>query len=266
MTKSLVQRQFGPNAARYRASRVHAEGASLARLVELTRPQPGWEVLDVATGAGHTAAAFAPHVKRVVASDITREMLREAQALARDRGLGNVEFREADAENLAFPDDSFDLVTCRIAPHHFGNVPRFVAEARRVLKPGALFALVDNVAPDAATNPEFPAPALAAAAEEYDRLEKLRDPSHVKALTSAEWRDVFARAGLAIAHDELLPKAMTFAAWCERMSVPAGTQAALRAGIAAASPALRAFFNPREEDGALVLDFMEIMLIGRKPA
>jgi len=70
-----VQTQFGANAEKYATSAVHAKGASLARLVELTAPQPDWRVLDVATAAGHTAFAFAPHVEWITAVDITPEML-----------------------------------------------------------------------------------------------------------------------------------------------------------------------------------------------
>ena len=79
--KSLAQQRFGRAAADYATSEVHAKGASLTRLVELTEPKPHWRVLDVATGAGHTALAFAPHVAKVTATDITEEMLgRDAQA------------------------------------------------------------------------------------------------------------------------------------------------------------------------------------------
>jgi ubiquinone/menaquinone biosynthesis C-methylase UbiE len=136
VTKSLVQRQFGAHAAAYSTSTVHAKGASLARLIELTKPHKTWRALDVATGAGHTAAAFAPHVASVIASDLTEEMLAEAAALAASKGFANMTTARADAEALPFADASFELVTCRIAPHHFPDVPTFVAEARRVLVPG----------------------------------------------------------------------------------------------------------------------------------
>ena len=119
MSSSLVQKQFGAAAADYAASAVHASGPSLGRLVALVDPQPDWHVLDVATGAGHTALTFAPLVARVVASDITGEMLAEATKLARARGLANVETAHAEAGSLPFPDASFDLVTCRLAAHHF---------------------------------------------------------------------------------------------------------------------------------------------------
>src|SRR5690349_15077467 len=109
--KETVRRQYGAHAGAYVTSAVHAHGASLARLVELTRPQPDWIVLDVATGGGHTALAFAPHVRKVVATDLTPEMLAAAEPFVRERGVANVAFRVADAENLPFGEGEFDLVT-----------------------------------------------------------------------------------------------------------------------------------------------------------
>src|SRR5262245_16989014 len=91
MAKSLVQQQFGAHAAAYATSAVHAKGASLGRLVELVQPQRDWQVLDIATGAGHTAAAFAAHVARVIASDITDEMLEETKKLAAAKGFHNLD-------------------------------------------------------------------------------------------------------------------------------------------------------------------------------
>ena len=176
MNKSLVQQQFGAHAAAYVTSSVHAKGASLGRLVELVRPQPTWQALDVATGAGHTAAAFAPHVGRVIASDLTEEMLQEAAKLAKAKGLANMETARADAEALPFEDARFDLVTCRIAPHHFPDIPSFVAEVCRSLKAGGTFALVDNIAPDAESTPGFSSAELRDAALTYNAFEKIRDP------------------------------------------------------------------------------------------
>ncbi len=153
MASTLVQQKFGAAAADYAASAVHAKGASLARLVELVAPQPDWRVLDVATGAGHTAIALAPHVAHVVASDITDEMLAQAGKMAADKGLANLETARADAGALPFADQSFDLVTCRLAAHHFPDPAAFVGEAWRVLKPGGTLALVDNIRPDADSLP-----------------------------------------------------------------------------------------------------------------
>jgi ubiquinone/menaquinone biosynthesis C-methylase UbiE len=264
MTKSLVQQQFGAHAAAYATSPVHAKGASLGRLVELVKPQRDWQALDIATGAGHTAAAFAPHVAHVIASDITEEMLDEAKKLAAAKGLRNMEAAAADAEALPFPDARFDLVTCRIAAHHFPDVARFVAEVKRVLKPGGTFALVDNISPDALSTPGFSEAELGDAAAAYNAFEKLRDKSHGRCLSLAEWRAVIAAAGLDVLHQEVLPKSMEFAPWAARMEVDAATTARLRAMLEEGTPALKAFLKPRTDAGALWFDLDEAIVVARK--
>ena len=125
MSKTLVQEQFGKNAAGYLTSTPHALGKSLERLVALTSPQKTWRALDIATGGGHVAYTFAPHVERMWATDITQEMLDLVKAEAAKRGLANLRTTYAKAEALPFEDASFDLVTCRIAPHHFDSIPAF---------------------------------------------------------------------------------------------------------------------------------------------
>jgi SAM-dependent methyltransferase len=265
MNKSLVQEQFGTHAAAYVSSAVHAKGASLARLVELVRPQKHWQVLDVATGAGHTALAFAPHVASVIASDLTPEMLKEAAKLACDKGIGNIETALADAEALPFEDARFDLVTCRIAPHHFPDIPRFVSEVERVLKPGGTFALADNIEPDAESTPGFVPIELRDAALIYNTFERLRDPSHSRCLGLTEWSDLIEDAGLTVVHKERAPKEMEFGPWATRMGCSAPTVARLRSILLEASPALKAFLKPRSEGGVLLFTLDEAVIIARKP-
>jgi ubiquinone/menaquinone biosynthesis C-methylase UbiE len=266
MTKSLVQQQFGTHAAAYATSSVHAKGASLGRLVELVQPQRHWQMLDIATGAGHTAAAFAPHVERVIATDITAEMLAEARKLAAAKGFANMEVAAADAEALPFEDERFDLVACRIAAHHFPDVQLFVREVKRVLKPGGTFALVDNIAPDAGSTPGFGDADLRDAALTYNAFEKLRDPSHGRCLSLTEWSVIIADAGLDLEHSERLPKDMEFAPWAERMAVDAAAVARLGAMLTEGSPALQAFLKPRLEAGRLWFTLDEAILIARNRA
>jgi ubiquinone/menaquinone biosynthesis C-methylase UbiE len=265
MNKSLVQQQFGAHAATYATSTVHAKGASLARLVELVRPERHWHALDIATGAGHTAAAFAPHVAHVIASDITAEMLDEARKLAASKGYANMETATADAQALPFPDAQFDLVTSRIAPHHFPDVGAFVREVERVLKPGGSFALVDNIAADAESTPGFSDGDLAQAAVAYNAFEKLRDPSHGRCLGMAEWSDVISATGLQVTHKERLPKDMEFDPWAVRLGADAPTVEALRATLSGAEGALAAFLKPRMGGSALWFTLDEAILIARKP-
>jgi SAM-dependent methyltransferase len=261
MNKSLVQQQFGAHAASYATSTVHAKGASLPRLVELVKPQPSWQALDIATGAGHTAAAFAPHVAHVIASDLTEEMLQESAKLAAAKHFANMETARADAEALPFEDARFDLVTCRIAAHHFPDVPTFVAEVWRVLKA----ALVDNISPDLESTPGFAGPELRDASLTYNAFEKIRDPSHGRCLGMSEWAEVLGDTGFAIQHGERIPKDMEFDSWAVRMGCDATTIERLRTMLTDAAPALKAFLRPRIDDGKLWFTLDEAIIIAGKP-
>ncbi|MBN1250486.1 MAG: methyltransferase domain-containing protein, partial [Anaerolineae bacterium] len=165
--QNLAQLRFGQFAQAYVTSAPHARGIDLDWLLDLAQPQPDWVMLDVATGGGHTALKFAPHVAHVTASDLTQRMLEAAEAHIRAQGIANVSFRQAAAEGLPFEDGSFDLVTCRIAPHHFEDAARFVEEAARVLKGGGVLLVQDHLVPED--------PLIARYTEAF---EKLRDPSH----------------------------------------------------------------------------------------
>jgi SAM-dependent methyltransferase len=264
MNKSLVQDQFGAHAAAYVTSTVHAKGASLGRLVELVQPEKHWHALDVATGAGHTALAFAPHVASVIASDLTQPMLNEAVKLAAAKGIANLETALADAEALPFEDARFDLVTCRIAPHHFPDIPTFVAEVERVLKPGGTFALADNIEPDAESTPGFVPIELRDAALIYNTFERMRDPSHSRCLGMTEWGELIEDAGLRIVHKERAPKEMEFEPWATRMGCSGPTLERLRSILQEASPALKAFLKPRSEGDVLFFTLDEAIIIARK--
>ncbi len=260
---SLAQERFGAFAQSYATSRPHATGDSLRRLVELLAPQPGWLALDIATGAGHMAMALAPHVGDVIASDPTLPMLAVARGLAGERGIANIHFAGLRAEQLPFADASFDVVTCRIAPHHFADVRKFVTEAARVLRPSGQFGLVDNVSPDASTT-AGDAAALAAAADEYNDFERLRDPSHMRCLTLAEWRGLIATAGLAEIQAELIEKAMVFGPWADQQQVDDTTRAELRARLLGGSPTFRAFTRAEHRPSDLGFTLTEGIIVARK--
>ncbi len=259
MSSDLVGQQFGANAEKYATSPVHAKGASLARLVEVLPLDPSWRALDIATAAGHTAFAIAPHVQHVVASDITPEMLDVARRQAAERSITNVSFELADAEQLQFEDSSFDLVTCRIAPHHFSRPDRFVAETARVIKPGGYVAMVDNVVPSDAVVADF-----------ANQWEAKRDPSHVRCLAVDEWLDLFVDSGLEMVHSELLAKEMGFNWWADNMAVTESTRVELLAELGAASPEIKAFLRPVPETPldatTAAFHLTEVVLVGRKPS
>lgn len=248
---SLVQKKFGEAAADYAASAVHATGPSLARLLELVETEPTWRVLDIATGAGHTALAFAPHVAKVTASDITPEMLQEARRLAHERGVRNVVTARASADDLPFPDTSFNLVTCRLAAHHFPDPAAFVREAARVLIPGGSFALVDNISPDDAD-----------LALGYNAFEKLRDPSHGRCLTLGEWHALMREAGLTPVTSEVIDQDIPFDPWVQRIRCSAATVTRLKDMLE--TEPLRVYLRPRETHDGLTFSLREAIIVAQK--
>jgi ubiquinone/menaquinone biosynthesis C-methylase UbiE len=243
MTLSLSQEHFGATAKDYLTSKPHALGKSLERMVALAQPQPGWHMLDVATGAGHVAYAFAPHVARVWATDITDEMMAIVREEIAARGLANVRVAHAKAESLPFEDGSFDLVTCRVAPHHFDSIPRFLDEVRRVLKPGGRFALVDNVVPAGSVG-DF-----------VNAFERFRDPSHLRAWTVEEWREALTQHGLTVVHEETIDKQMDFASWAQRHDPV--MQALLISMLREQTPAVQAFMAPQVDNGPITFTLRE---------
>jgi ubiquinone/menaquinone biosynthesis C-methylase UbiE len=253
--RDLVKRQFGAHAERYVASVHHATGESLDRLLALVSPRPEWRALDVATGGGHTALALAPLVREVIATDITPKMLEAAEKFLLSRGVTNARFREADATALPFGAAEFDLVTCRIAPHHFSDCARFVREMARVLKPGGIAVVIDNVVPEDREAAEF-----------INRFESVRDPSHNRAYSEREWAEFYRAAGFEILALERFRKARDFGVWTSMMSVSEETNAALREMLRVAPAAAREALAPEERDGALVFHLDEVLISGSAPA
>lgn len=239
--KERVRAIFGRSAEEYVSSPTHAAGADLGRLVELAEPRPDDVALDISTGGGHTALAVAPRVARVVASDLTPRMLAAARAFLDSRGVANAEYVIADAERLPFLDESFTLVTVRIAPHHYADIHAAVREMARVLVPGGRLVLIDNVAPEDAVLDEL-----------VNRWEKVRDPSHVRAYRVSEWGTFLAEAGLRVTTIETARKTHPFAAWVERTHMPEEARVALEAEMLAAPGAAQQHFDLRQEEGRLV--------------
>ena len=227
-----VAAQFGAAANAYTVSLTHSDPAALAHVIELASPKPTDVALDIATGAGHTALALAPHVAQVVAYDLTEPMLAETARNAAARGLKNVTTRQGAAESLPFPDASFDIVTVRQAPHHFADVRAAVRQMARVARPGARVIILDSTAPE-----------NDALADEWNQLEKLRDPSHVQNYRPSEWREFVAAAGLKVFGEEVGAASekggpMDFAAWIRRINTPPDAAAEVERLFRTASPAL----------------------------
>lgn len=253
--KAQAQQRFGQYAQGYVNSKSHASGDDLARLLELAAPQPDWVALDVATGGGHTALKFSPLVGLVVACDLTPKMLQAARAFITKQAAANVTYAAGDAEQLPFASHSFDLVTCRIAPHHFPDCFRFVQECARVLKPGGRLLIEDNTVPDDER-----------AARYVDAFERLRDPSHHRLYAPYEWQGMFLDAGLTLEQSEVFSKPGTeLLDWAQRQGCSDFVIERLQVMLAQAPEAVRVWLNPRcAATPDATFDHHYALVLGRK--
>jgi ubiquinone/menaquinone biosynthesis C-methylase UbiE len=254
--KKHVNERFSQYAAHYVTSATHSKGHDLDRLLEVVAPQPDWIALDVATGGGHTALKFAPHVHTMVASDFAKPMLAEAQAFIRAQGIQNVIYAEADAEKLPFTDHTFDLVTCRVAAHHFPDAFAFVRESARVLKPGGVLAIQDHLIPDDKADADY-----------IEAFETLRDPSHHRAFNEYEWRGMLLDAELEVEHVERLARNAKMLPWAQRQGCTPEVIERLHVMMVQASDAVKAWHNMAcvGTDDA-TFDHVYVLITGRKRA
>ena len=245
-----MQEQFGAVALAYVTSPGHAGGEDLARLVAWGRALAPNCVLDVATGGGHTALALAGVAPRVTAYDVTEPMLRAARGLVRERGA-TATFVTGDVEALPFREGAFDLVTCRIAAHHFADVAAAVREIRRVLRSGGSLLLQDILGHDDAEAAAF-----------VTEVERRRDPSHVRAYRAVEWKAFLRAAGLTVMDTAVIAKGRPWDEWTARTRMTPESRRELEAFVRAAPERCRAAFDFRLVDGR-VESFTDRMLLVR---
>lgn len=253
-----TREQFAKSAEAYRDSEIHARGDDLAVMVDwATRAFGGLDgraVLDVATGAGHTALAFARAGAVVAALDVTPAMLDVAADLvATELSAGTVAFHLGRAESLPFENATFDVVACRIAGHHFEAPRTFLAEAARVLRRDGRLLLVDNIAPEAAPWDEA-----------MNHIERLRDPSHVRAYTVRHWIVCVTEAGLAPERLDRWHRSKDFRNWVERSRTPPEVVRELQAYILDLPEAAQRYFLVAAAGGQVQRLAHEAMLLAAR--
>lgn len=196
---ALIRDQFTRQATVFNTAAPIANADALRMIVEAASPGPDDTVLDIACGGGLVAGAFAPHVRHATGIDVTPAMLDRARKSAAEKGLTNVSWDQGDVTTLPYPDGNFTIVATRFSFHHFVDPLKVLREMVRVCAPGGRIVVVDSC-PSEDKNK----------AAAFNRLEKLRDPSHTRALPLSEMKSLFAAAGLgepAVAFTELRDEA-----------------------------------------------------------
>ena len=243
--EGVVTDQYGSRAHAYVTSAVHASGEDLDQVEALARRMPEARALDLGCGGGHVAYRMALHVASVTAYDLTPAMLEVVAAEAAARGL-RIQTRQGAAETLPFADASFDLVVSRFSAHHWRDLDAALREVRRVLAPGGRALFMDSVSPGT--------PLLDTLLQ---ATELLRDPSHGRNYSPAEWHAALARAGLHPGSTIARRLRLHFATWVARMDTPPVHVAAIRSLQDSASATARAHFGI-EADESFWLDLLAI--------
>jgi ubiquinone/menaquinone biosynthesis C-methylase UbiE len=246
--------QFDRQSDRYGKSHILADTQDVALGLQAVAVPAGGTALDVATGGGHTALWLARQGWKVTAGDIAPRMLENARKLCAEAGVA-IETRLFPAEEMPFTGSSFDLVTVRVAPHHFSSPGKFVQETVRVLKPGGHFLLIDGSVPD--DDPET---------EEWlHRVEKWRDPSHGRFLSRKAWQDLADEAGLRIVRSELQSRQQPDLNWYfETAATPEENRVKVLEAVAKASEHVRAALRLGSEEGKIVWWWPMLALLARK--
>jgi ubiquinone/menaquinone biosynthesis C-methylase UbiE len=234
--------QFDRQSNRYGKSHILADTQDVALALQAVAVPAGGIALDVATGGGHTALWLARQGWKVTAGDIAPRMLENARKLCAEAGFV-IETRLFPAEEMPFTGNSFDLVTVRVAPHHFSSPGTFVQETARVLKPSGHFLLIDSSVPDG--DPETEA--------WLHRVEKWRDPSHGRFLCRNSWEDLVRGAGMKVVRSELHSRKQPDLEWYfDTAATPPENRAKVLDSVRAASEHVRQALRLANEEGKIV--------------
>lgn len=213
----VVDEQYGAKARAYVESSVHAGGDDLDALeVIAARERPG-RAADIGTGGGHVAYRLARHSGTVTAIDLSAEMIGAVRDAAGQRGISNLQTCVAPAEALPFEDACFDMLACRFSAHHWGDFGRGLREARRVMVPGATAVFIDVISPGHALFDTH-----------LQAIELLRDPSHVRNHSEAEWASAMAHGGFRICATQKRRLRMDWQSWVDRMQTHETHREAIR--------------------------------------
>jgi ubiquinone/menaquinone biosynthesis C-methylase UbiE len=253
MQKDIIRAAFSQRAESYADAAITANPERHQRLIDLISPPPEAHALDVATGQGFLAMALARVCREVVAVDLVGAPLAIAEKKRQELGLTNLRFEEADAEALPYGDARFDVVTCGWTFHQYTDPFRMLAEMHRVCRPDGVVAIDDM------TSSEDPLKSV-----RHNYIERLRDPSHTRALPLSELVAMFGRLGLRIRLLETYEVVHNADEWLKHGRATAEAEREVRRLLEESVGADRDGLNTRREDGAIVFTYTVARIVAHK--
>ncbi len=241
-----VTTQFGPRAAAYVSSAVHASGADLAQIADLAKARKPARALDMGCGGGHVSFQVAPFAGEVTAYDLSDDMLKAVAKEAGSRALKNIITRQGSVEKTPFDNASFDFVASRYSAHHWHDIGAGIMEARRVVKADGVAIFADTITSDEPIIDTH-----------LQAIELLRDPSHVRDYAVSEWIRLLKDAGFMPSEPVLRRVKLDFATWVARMATPEASVRVIR-DLQAGMPHNVADYFELQADGSFTIDSMTI--------
>ncbi|OYD06396.1 hypothetical protein CHM34_16645 [Paludifilum halophilum] len=243
-------------ASNFLNSEVHRMSPTIRLLHEFTGEYTVDSVCDVACGAGHLAISFHERAQRLVGVDPSPNMLSAFINQAREKGV-EAERIESSAERIPLPDDSFDLVVSRLAPHHFEDIGRAVKEMGRLARPGGRVAVIDL---EGYENPDI---------DEFNHtLEVLHDPTHVRSYRASQWKQFFVDAGLDILKVQSglyeRPSGVSVRRWCEIASSGEEAERKIQEELRKAPKHFLDAMGIDERDGTFYMPIRTVLIMGQK--
>lgn len=230
--KISAQSQFGRLAESYKNSKTHTQSNALASAATYLSERTYRTAVDIGAGPGFTAFDIASQCTRVIATDITPEMLEQVRSLRDEKGAPTTEMMLVQAESLPYSNDSIDLITCRTASHHFVNVTNWMNEVSRVLTKNGELIVIDTISPE---NQK--------AADWMHEIEIWRDPSHVKNFSLLEWKSLANQVGLKIEIEVLSKVLLEYPDWTQRAGMDPEEAVKLGQALQNAPPEAKTAFD-----------------------
>lgn len=243
----LIDAQFGAQSTAYLQSSMHSSGPEFKVIETLLDGLSDPDILDLGCGAGHVSFCAAPLSRSVIAYDLSEQMLTTVRQAAKDKDLNNIKTRLGAVESLPFEDASFDVIISRFSAHHWQHLMQALLEMRRVIKPTGLIIIIDIIAPPVPLFDSF-----------LQTIEMLRDPSHVRDYSAAQWLASMGQAGFCTQSMTTHKLTLDFDTWISRMRTPEHYATSIKALQSQCSQEVRNYFAI-QNDGSFTTDVMTLV-------